>query len=42
MNEDHDDDWVDLLQGPLDGIREAARLLESTGVSPRVTPVPGG
>ncbi len=42
MDDDNDDNWVTLLQAPLDGIKEAARLLESTGVSPRVTPVPGG
>lgn len=35
-------EWVPLLQGGTDGIRDAARLLESAGITPSISAVPGG
>jgi hypothetical protein len=45
MNESSDDaeiECVPLLQGGTSGIRDAARLLESAGITPIITSVPGG
>ncbi|MDE0958386.1 MAG: hypothetical protein OSB12_07100 [Planctomycetota bacterium] len=45
MNEPSDAaeiEWVPLLQGGTDGIRDAARLLESAGITPSISSVPGG
>ncbi|MEE2890313.1 MAG: hypothetical protein VX404_07705 [Planctomycetota bacterium] len=40
--EEHDHEWVDLVQGGTETIRSTAQLLESAGITPRITPVPGG
>jgi hypothetical protein len=35
-------EWVQLLQGGTDGIRDAVQLLESAGITPSISAVPGG
>ncbi len=45
MNEPSDAaeiEWVSLLQGGTAGIRNAAQVLDSAGMTPRITAVPGG
>jgi hypothetical protein len=45
MNESADPaeiEWVPLLEGGTDGIRDAVRLLESAGITPSISSVPGG
>lgn len=37
-----DPEWTSLLKGGTEAIRDAAQLLESAQISPRVTPIPGG
>jgi len=41
MNES-DQEWISLLQGGTEAIRIAAQKLESSQISPRIIPVPGG
>ena len=39
---EHEHEWVSLIQGGTEAIRNTARLLESRGITPRITAVPGG
>ncbi|MGE4603188.1 MAG: hypothetical protein AAEJ65_09810 [Planctomycetota bacterium] len=39
---EHDHEWVSLIQGGTEAIRNTARLLESVGITPRITADPGG
>jgi hypothetical protein len=35
-------EWVDLIQGGTEAIRNAVKLLEEMEIDPRVIPLPGG